>query len=433
MDGAVFERRREAARQLMNGGVLVLFAAAEFIRNGDVEHAYRQDSDFYYLTGLDEPGSVLVMTCGSESKTTLFVRPRDKERETWDGPRVGVEGAVERLGATEAFPIAELDAKLPALLSGHDCLYYRFGVHAHADTTLIDALTRARNLGRRGRLWPTRVVDSATIVHRMRWRKDDEEVAAMRKAIEITGLGHQRAMQLAAPGKFEFELEAELRHVFRRAGCERVAYQPIVGSGPNATILHHIKNDRQLRDGDLVLIDAGCEYDYYAADVTRTFPANGRFSDAQRRVYDIVLEAQKAAFDAIAPGVTLDDAHHAALERITEGLIELEFIEGPLGDALEQQRYKPFYMHRTGHTLGMDVHDVVVPGDGEKLAPLEPGVVITVEPGIYVAVDEQSVPEEYRGIGIRIEDDALVTSDGCENLSAAIPTAPAEVERWMQG
>ncbi len=433
MDLAVFERRRRVVREQMTDGVLVLAAADEFIRNSDVEHAYRQDSDFYYLTGLAEPQCLLVMTTGESPKTILFVRPRDKERETWDGPRVGIEGAVAQLGADEAHPIGELAARLPALLSGHHRLYYGFGVHAYADAKLVDALVKARGLGRRGKPWPTQLVDTSTLLHGLRWRKAPEEISAMRRAIEITGEGHRRAMRMAAPGKYEYELEAELRHAFRAAGCERSAYEPIVGSGPNATILHHIRNDRQLQDGELVLIDAGCEYDYYASDITRTFPVSGHFSDSQRRIYEIVLEAQHAAFDAIRPGVTLDDVHDAAVRRIAQGLIELKFIEGPLEVAVEEKRYKRYYMHSTGHYLGMDVHDVGVFGVDGKPPALEPGVVITVEPGIYVSPDDDTVAAEYRGIGVRIEDDALVTHDGIENLSAAIPTAPAEVERWVQG
>lgn len=430
MDLAVFERRRRVVREQMTDGVLVLAAADEFIRNSDVEHAYRQDSDFYYLTGLAEPQCLLVMTTGESPKTILFVRPRDKERETWDGPRVGIEGAVAQLGADEAHPIGELAARLPALLSGHHRLYYGFGVHAYADAKLVDALVKARGLGRRGKPWPTQLVDTSTLLHGLRWRKAPEEISAMRRAIEITGEGHRRAMRMAAPGKYEYELEAELRHAFRAAGCERSAYEPIVGSGPNATILHHIRNDRQLQDGELVLIDAGCEYDYYASDITRTFPVSGRFTPEQRAVYEIVLEAQLAAIDRTRAGNHWNDPHDAAVRVITRGLKKLGLLDGSLNRLIRDGEYQKYFMHRTGHWLGMDVHDVGDYKIGEQWRQLESGMVTTVEPGIYLP-EGGKLPAKFRNIGIRIEDDVLVTANGPDVLSKGLVKEPDAIESRM--
>lgn len=428
----VFAARREALRKRMGEGVLVLFAAPEFIRNNDVRHDYRQDSDFYYLTGLDEPESVLVMTAGEQPALTLFVRVRNKEHEIWDGPRTGVEGATATFGANVAYPIEELTKRLPELLKGHERLYYRFGVHAEHDTRLIAALVRCRSISRRTTRAPTHLVDTAAVLHEQRRIKAPDEIAKMKKAIEITREAHVAAMRRARDGAYEYELEAELSAVFRGRGGERAAYSSIVGSGPNATILHHIKNDRQMRDGDLVLIDAGCEYQYYAADITRVFPVSGTFTKEQRHIYEIVLGAQQAAFDVIRPGATQADAHAASLRFITQKLIDAGFIEGPVELALSEGRYKPYFMHSTGHYLGMDVHDVGHDRVHDKARPLDPGVVVTVEPGIYIAVDNEQVPEAYRGIGIRIEDDVLVTADGYENLSANIPKGVDEIEALMR-
>jgi Xaa-Pro aminopeptidase len=427
----VFAARRDASAKRMGEGVLVLFAAPEFIRNNDVRHDYRQDSDFYYLTGLDEPESVLVMTAGEQPVLTLFVRVRNKELEIWDGPRTGVEGAAASYGADAAYPIEELSKRLPELLKGHERLFYRFGVHSEHDTRLIAALVRCRSISRRTSRAPTQLVDTSSVLHEQRRIKAPDEIAKMKTAIEITRQAHLAAMRRARAGAYEYELEAELSAVFRGRGGERAAYSSIVGSGPNATILHHIKNDRQMRDGELVLIDAGCEYQYYAADITRVFPVSGTFTEAQRHIYEIVLGAQQAALDVIRPGATQADAHAASLRFITQKLIDAGFIEGPLELALSEGRYKPFFMHSTGHYLGMDVHDVGHDRLVDKARPLDPGVVITIEPGIYIAVDNEQVPEAYRGIGIRIEDDILVTADGYENLSASIPKGVAEIEALM--
>jgi Xaa-Pro aminopeptidase len=424
-----YRDRRLAVAKAIEPGVLVLFSAPLAIRNNDVEHEYRQDSDFFYLTGFDEPESVLVVRSSPSPKTVLFVRPRDPERETWDGPRAGVEGATRDFGADEAFPIGELATKLPDLLQNVDNLYYRLGKRRENDDIILAALDRVRARARTGAWCPRAIVDPNTVLHELRLIKQPAEIELMRRAAAITTEAHLAAMAAAGPGKYEYEIEALLNGIFRKSGSERPAYSSIVGSGPNATILHHRKNDRQMQDGELLLIDAGCEFGYYASDVTRTFPVNGKFSDEQRAIYQIVLDAQLAAIAATKPGATLDDVHRVAAEVIARGLIDLGLIEGPLDKALEEQRYKPYFMHRTSHWLGMDVHDVGsyhVRGEPRALAP---GMVITVEPGLYFAPGEARVPERFRGIGIRIEDDVLVTDGEPSVLTAAIPKSLDDVER----
>lgn len=415
--------------QAIERGVLVLFSAPLAIRNNDVEHEYRQDSDFYYLSGFDEPESVLVIRSEPSPKTVLFVRPRDPERETWDGPRAGVEGAVRDFGADEAFPIAELGTKLPDFLQNTEKVYYRLGKQRKNDEVVLAALDRVRARARTGAWCPAAIVDPSTVLHELRLIKEPAEVELMRRAAAITAEAHLAAMAAARPGKYEYEIEALLNGIFRKNGSERPAYSSIVGSGPNATILHHRRNDRQMQDGELLLIDAGCEYGYYASDVTRTFPVNGKFSEAQRIIYQIVLDAQLAAIEATKPGATLDDVHRAAAEVIARGLLELDLIEGPLDKALEEQRHKPFFMHRTSHWLGMDVHDVGSYFVRGEARPLAPGMVLTVEPGLYFGVDDQRVPERFRGIGIRIEDDVLVTDGAPVVLTADIPKSVDDVER----
>jgi len=423
-----FRARRERILEAIHPGVLVVFAAPSSIRNNDVEHEYRQDSDFFYLTGFDEPESVIVLRSAEHPRFTLFVRPRDPERETWDGPRAGIEGAVGEFGADAAHPIAELDAKLPELLSGSPRLFYRLGEQLDCDARILKALGALRRKTRQAVVWPTSIHEPANVLHEMRLRKGPEEIAHLNKALEITAEAHAELMRGTRPGLYEYELEGVLRRIFRARGSERPAYSPIVGSGPNATILHHRKNDRRIEDGDLVLVDAGCEYGYYAADVTRTYPANGHFTPEQRAIYEIVLAAQLAAIDRAVVGATLDHVHQAALDRIVDGLIELHLIEGPREAALEDKRYRTFFMHRTSHWLGMDVHDVgryFADGQPRKL---EPGMVLTVEPGIYVAANSEA-EARFRGIGVRIEDDVLVSHEGPVVLSASIPKSVEEVER----
>lgn len=423
----IFEERRRRVAASLDGAALLLFSAPEQLRNNDVHHDYRQDSDFFYLTGFDEPGSALLLRGGTPPVLTMFVQPKDKLRETWDGPRLGVEAAKVHFGATDVYPSSRLEEELPKLLLDHHRLYCRLGERREDEERILAALRQARRLARRLKFAPSELVDTSVLIHEMRRIKSDVETAAMRRAASITEEAHRLAMGFAKPGVNEREVEALLTRVFRERGAERTAYRPIVGSGNNATILHYIKNNRDIREGELLLIDAGCEYEYYAADVTRTFPVSGRFTDPQRRIYEIVLRAEEEAVSAAKPGVTFDELHAITVRVITEGLVDVGLIPGPVDTAISEERYKAFYMHSAGHYLGMDVHDVGRYSADGKARPLEPGVVLTVEPGIYISADAD-VPEEYRGIGIRIEDDILITSDGYENLTGTIPRSIADVE-----
>ena len=424
---AFSERRRRLLDKI--DGALLLFSTPVAYRNSDVEHEYRQDSDFFYLSGFAEPESVLLLTTRHEEhRAVLFVRPRDPEREIWDGERAGVDGAVSHYGFDAAYPISELAEKLPRYLTGVSRLYHRLGAHRPNDDRVLDAIGRVRGRGRTKEAWPTEIVDPATVLHEMRLVKTEQEIAVMRRGAEITRDAHIAAMRLAAPGRYEYELEAALRDVFRKHGAERTAYEPIVGSGHNATVLHYRTNNRRMEDGDLVLIDAGCEYGYYACDVTRTFPVSGAFTPAQRRVYEVVLESQRAAIEATKPGISVDDVHDVAVKVIAAGLVELGLVEGPTEKVIEERTYRRYYMHRTSHYLGMDVHDVGPYFAGGKPRPLEAGMVITVEPGIYIRKGDATVPAEYRGIGIRIEDDVLVEAGGNRVLTGDIPRTVDDIE-----
>ncbi|MBW2586031.1 MAG: Xaa-Pro aminopeptidase [Deltaproteobacteria bacterium] len=424
-----FAARRTQLLEAIGDGVAVFPSAPLAVRNHDVEHPYRQDSDLYYLTGLDEPESVLVLTNQHEDhRAILFVRPKKREREMWDGPRAGVEGAVEAFGADVAFPIDELSKRLPDYLDNVERLHYRLAQNDEADAKLFDCLNLLRRGGRRGVTAPATIIDSSVHLHEMRLRKSDAELATMGRAAAITKEAHLRAMQIARPGMHEYEIDAELLYMFRKHGSERPAYESIVGSGPNATILHYRAGDRVMKDGELLLIDAGCELGYYASDVTRTFPVNGKFTDEQRAVYEVVLHAQKACIKEVKPGATLEALHEGAVRSITEGLIDIGLLEGDLDALIEDKKYEPFYMHRTSHWLGMDVHDVGHYYVDGKHRPLEPGFVLTVEPGVYIATDAEGVDERWRGIGVRIEDDVLVTKSGHEVLTAGIPKEIDQVE-----
>jgi len=424
-----FAARRKQLLETMGDGVAVFASAPLAVRNHDVEHPYRQDSDFYYLTGFDEPESVLLLTNRhDEHQVVLFVRPKKREREIWDGPRAGVEGAVEAFGADVAFPIDELSKRLPDYLGDVERIHYRLAQNDEADAKLFDCLNLLRRGARRGVTAPEAIIDSSVHLHEMRLRKSDAEVATMRQAAEITKEAHLRAMQITGPGMHEYEIDAELLHVFRKHGCERPAYESIVGSGPNATILHYRAGNRVLNDGELVLIDAGCEHGYYASDVTRTFPINGKFSDEQRTIYEVVLGAQKASIEAVKPGATLKEIHDGAVRSITEGLVSIGLLKGDLDSLVEEKKYEPFYMHRTSHWLGMDVHDVGRYYVDGKQRPLEERFVLTIEPGIYIATDAEDVDERWRGIGVRIEDDVVVTNAGRDVLTEGIPKEIADVE-----
>jgi Xaa-Pro aminopeptidase len=431
-DRESLSRRRSAFLDAMTeacaSSVAVLPSAPTFVRNNDVEHEYRQDSDFFYLTGFDEPDSVAVLDA-VDRKLTLFVRPRDRDREVWDGPRAGIDGAKTDFAADESHVIAELDEKLPQLLQNRRRVYHRLGANRRFDDRLLSAIDRVRLKQRTGAVAPTEVVDPGTILHEMRLRKSPIEIETMRAGARITREAHELAMQRTRPGMREYEVEALLLDTFRRHGSERPAYGSIVGSGPNACVLHYRKNDRRIDAGELLLIDAGCEYGYYASDVTRTFPVGREFSREQQAIYELVLDAQLEGIAGSVSGATLDAIHKKSVEIITAGLVRLGLLEGEVEKLIETEAYKRFFMHRTSHWLGMDVHDVGAYFADGKPRPLEPGMVLTVEPGIYIAPDDDTVAAPWRGIGVRIEDDVLVTGGAPEVLTAGIPKTVDEVQR----
>ncbi|MFU8820854.1 MAG: Xaa-Pro aminopeptidase [Gammaproteobacteria bacterium] len=425
-------RRRQLMRMIGKGGIAILPAAPTRVRNRDVEHAYRQDSDFQYLSGFPEPEAVVVLMPGREhGEYVLFCRDRDPERETWDGRRAGPEGAVRDYGADDAFPISDIDDILPGMLEHSDRVYYTMGLSAEFDQRLLGWVNQLRAAAKTGVTTPTEFVSLDHLLHDMRLFKSRGEVAAMRKAAKIAAAAHVRAMRACKPGMMEYEIEAEFLHEFRRHDTT-TSYHPIVGGGANGCILHYIENNARLNEGDLLLIDAGCEYECYASDITRTFPVSGRFSPDQRALYEVVLEAQHAAIDKVRPGNHWDEPHDAAVRALTRGLVRLGLLKGRLPTLIKNGDYRRFYMHRTGHWLGLDVHDVGDYKVGEEWRIFEPGMVLTVEPGLYIAPGSRGVPKKWWGMGIRIEDDVLVTADGAEVLSADVPRDPDEIERLMQ-
>jgi Xaa-Pro aminopeptidase len=429
-------RRRDLIRALGPDAVLLVPAASEVTRNRDVHYPFRQSSDFAWLTGFPEPDAVAVIAPKrKEGELVLFCRPRDPEREVWDGFRYGTEGAVAQFGAAEAFPLAELDEKLPELLGDRRTLYYPLGLDDELDLKVMRWLRAVRGKARAGVRAPTELITSDRILHERRLVKSKAELNTMRQAARISAAAHRRLMRTCRPGLTERQLETTFLHACAEQGGRFQAYPPIVGGGANACVLHYVDNADTLRDGDLVLIDAGCELHGYASDITRTFPVNGRFSDAQRTLYELVLAAQRAAIAEVSPGNRWSAPHKAALKVLTRGLVELGLLEGSVKDVptlIKEEKYKPFYMHRTGHWLGMDVHDVGDYKQDGKWRVFEPGMVLTVEPGLYVAPDAEA-PERFRGIGIRIEDDVAVTADGHEVLSADVPKDPDEIEALMRG
>lgn len=406
----------------------LLGSPPEILRNGDSSYSYRQSSDLYYLSGFAEPEATLLLRPDAADPYVLFVRPRDPEREIWDGRRAGTEGAVAQFGADKALPAAELRSSLAKLIANVDDLYYELGANPAYDEILLAVLGELRRGERRGLRPPRRIVDPRLTLHELRLRKSSEEIAVLRRAAEITAEAHIESMKAAGPGVRENEIEALINYTFRRRGGSGPGYSSIVGGGENATILHYIENESELRDGDLLLIDAGCEYAFYTADVTRTFPISGRFSEAQKRCYQVVLDAQLEAIAMTRPGANIDQLHDRCVEKLTAGMIELGLLTGTVEECIASGAYKKFYMHRTSHWLGMDVHDVGVYTVDGKPRAMEPGMVITIEPGLYIAADAEGVPAEYRGIGIRIEDDILLTEDGCENLTSSVPKTIAEIE-----
>lgn len=425
-------RRQQLMQQMAANSIAILPAAPVSNRNNSVDYPYRPNSDFFYLSGFDEPEAVLVLIPGREhGEYILFCRERNPEKELWDGLRAGQEGAIRDFAADDAFPIGDIDEILPGLLEGRDRVYYSVGKNHVFDQQLMDWVNVIRSKARLGASPPKEFVVLDHLLHDMRLYKSAAEVGQMQLASDISARAHVRAMQTVQPGMYEYQLEAELQYTFMRHGSRAPAYASIVAAGRNACILHYTENTSQIRDGDLILIDAGCELDCYASDITRTFPASGRFSPEQRAIYDIVLEAQAAAFAVIGPGRDWNEAHDATVRVITEGLLELGLLRGDLDELIAAGAYRPFYMHRAGHWLGMDVHDVGEYRVGGEWRVLEPGMVMTVEPGIYIAVDNQDVPAKWRGIGIRIEDDVLVTREGHEILTGKVPREADEIEALM--
>ncbi|HXH01742.1 MAG TPA: Xaa-Pro aminopeptidase [Candidatus Competibacteraceae bacterium] len=425
-------RRRTLLERLGADAVALVPAAGETLRNRDTHHPFRQDSDFQYLTGFPEPDALAVLAPGAEAEYELFVRERNPEMETWNGRRAGPEGAVARYGAGRAHTLAALDERLPELLANRKRIYYALGRNPEFDRRVLGWLERVRARSRQGVRAPVELCELGTLLHELRLFKRPAEVELLRRAATITAEGHCRAMQACRPGLYEYQLEAELLYTFTRSGAGW-AYPSIVGGGDNATILHYVENNAPLRDGELVLIDAGCEVDGYCADITRTFPVNGRFSGEQRALYEVVLAAQHAALAEVRPGRPWQAFHDAAVKVLSEGLVELGILQGDPAERIADESYRRFYMHRTGHWLGLDVHDVgdYRDPDGQWRA-LQPGMVLTVEPGLYIASGNQGVDERWWGLGIRIEDDVLVTADGHEILTAGVPKAVDDIEALMR-
>ncbi|MBA8887806.1 Xaa-Pro aminopeptidase [Dokdonella fugitiva] len=424
-------RRKQLMRMAGPDAIVIVAAAPERLRNNDAHYPYRQDSDFHYLTGFPEPDAVLALVPGRDpSETILFCRERDAERERWDGPRAGTDGAVATWGLDDAFPIDDIDDILPGLIEGRTRVYYHFGRDTEFDLKIIGWVNRVRAQVRLGAKPPHEFVALSHLLHDLRLYKSRAELRLMRRSAQIAAEAHLRAMRATRPGLNEHEVEAELLHAFRKHGAVP-SYEPIVGGGANGCVLHYRANNAELRDGDLLLVDAGAEYQCYASDITRTWPVNGRFSPEQRALYDIVLAAQLDAIDEVRAGRSFDAYHEAAVRTITRGLCRLGLLAGSVEKNLREHAYRKFYMHKTGHWLGLDVHDVGDYRIDGEFRVLEPGMVVTVEPGLYVAPDAKGVPAKFRGIGIRIEDDVLVTGGDPDVMSAGVPKQADEIEALM--
>ncbi|MCX7626920.1 MAG: aminopeptidase P N-terminal domain-containing protein [Methylophilaceae bacterium] len=425
-----YTTRRSRLLEQLGDGIAVLPTAPQRVRNRDAHHPYRFDSYFWYLTGFPEPEAVLVLVGGAHPQSILFCREKDEEREIWDGYRYGPQAACACFGFDAAYPIDTFDEKFPDLLAGRSTLWYSLGHDAAWDGRILTALNAVRAQVRAGKRAPGELRDVRMVLDTMRQFKDGYEIEVMRRAAAIAAAGHVAAMRACRPGMAEYELEAELTYEFRRRGADAHAYCPIVAGGANACVLHYVANDKLLNDHTLVLIDAGCEVEGYASDITRTFPVNGRFSAAQRAVYEIVLAAQAAASAAIRPGARFVDPHDAALRVLAQGMIDLKLLTGTVDGIIESEAYKRFYMHRTGHWLGLDVHDAGEYKTGDDWVTLAPGMTLTVEPGLYIRPGP-GIPPELIGIGIRIEDDVLVTAEGCEVYTHA-PKTVQEIEEVMR-
>jgi len=427
----LYSDRRTCLLGQMGHGIAVIPTSSEVLRNGDAHYPYRFDSHFYYLTGFDEPEAVLVLIAGKEPQSILFCREKNMEREIWEGYRHGPEEAKSTFGFDATFPIAQLDEKLIELMANQPVLFHRVGHDKAWDTRLLDLRSRVQEKARSGISAPGEIHDVRVLLDEMRLFKDNEELATMRRAASISGDAHIRAMRATRPGMMEYQIEAELFHEFRKNGAQSPAYTSIVAGGANACVLHYISNDKPLIDGDLLLIDAACELDGYAADITRTFPVNGKFNAAQKDIYEMVLASQAAAIAVSHPGNHWNDPHEAALRVIAQGLIDFKLCNGTLDAVLESESYKRFYMHRTGHWLGMDVHDVGTYKIGDNWRELQPGMAFTVEPGCYIRPADD-VAQAFWNIGIRIEDNVVITPQGCEILTVKTPKTVAAIEELMR-
>jgi Xaa-Pro aminopeptidase len=427
-------RRRELMRMMGPGSIAILPTSPHLIRNRDVHHPYRPDSDFYYLTGFDEPEAVLVLIPGrKQAEYILFNRERDPKLEQWDGARAGQEGACEIHGADDAFPIGDLDDILPGLMEQCEKVYYSVGCNADLDRRLTHWISVIRCETRSGNPGPVEIIALDHYLHEMRLFKSRSELKLMRQAAKISSKAHIKVMQSCKPGLWEYQLEGEFINSCMQQGARTQAYPPILGGGANACVLHYIDNRARLQDGDLLLIDAGCEVECYASDITRTYPVNGRFSEPQRQLYELVLAAQQAAIEKVKPGNHWNDPHEAVVRVITKGLVKLGLLKGSVPKLIREEKYKRFFPHRTGHWLGMDVHDV---GDYKVDGAwrlLEPGMVLTIEPGLYIPAGSRGIAKKWWNIGIRIEDDVLVTREGHEILTSDVPKQVADIEAIMAG
>ncbi|MEQ1742669.1 MAG: aminopeptidase P N-terminal domain-containing protein [Candidatus Nitrotoga sp.] len=428
---SLYASRRNRLISQMQRGIAVIPTAPEVLRNGDAHYSYRFDSHFHYLTGFDEPEAVLVLIAGTVPQSILFCRAKDMEREIWDGFRHGPDGAKEIFGFDDAFPIAQLDDKLTGLMGNQPALFHPLGAHAPWDDRILALRGCVQAQVRSGITAPNEIHDIRMLLDEMRLIKDSDELAIMRRSATISAAAHIRAMRATRPGKMEYEIEAELLHEFRKNGAQAPAYTSIVAGGANACVLHYISNNAQLQDGELLLIDAACEVDGYAADITRTFPVNGRFNGAQKDIYELVLTAQTAAIAAARPGSHWNEPHDAAVRVLAQGFVDLKLCNGSVDAVLESGSYKRFYMHRTGHWLGMDVHDVGAYKLDNNWRSLQPGMALTIEPGCYIRPADD-VPQAFWNIGIRIEDDVAITAQGCAVLTEAVPKTVAAIEELMR-
>jgi Xaa-Pro aminopeptidase len=427
-----FSKRRKQLMRLMGRDAIAIVPAAPIrMRSGDVDYAFRQDSNFHYLTGFGEPDSVAVLMPGRPAgEYVLFVRDRDPAREIWDGKRAGPAGAVANFAADDAFPISDIDEILPGMLEQRERVYYTMGLNQEFDQRVVGWVNELRAQARSGRRPPQEFVALDHVLYDMRLFKSPAELGLMRRAGQIGAQAHIRAMKFCQPGKNEFEVMAELVYEFGRFGAD-TSYHPIVGGGANTCVLHYRDNNARLNDGDLLLIDAGCEYQFYASDITRTLPVNGRYTREQRAVYEVVLAGQRAAFAKVKPGNHWNEPHDAAVRAITQGLVRIGLLKGPVPALIRDEAYKRFFMHRTGHWLGIDVHDVGDYKVSDQWRVFEPGMTLTVEPGVYIAAGSKGVSKRFWNIGVRIEDDVAVTRDGCEVLTAGVPTDPDAIEALM--